>query len=116
MMVRLIFVGLGLATASYGQAQTADPPKSNQQEKQMNSGLIAVEFSGSKKSLERLADAAVKLGWRVDSHADKSLRILPPPNYDPAQFGLLLQRIEQLGISDIGLKLIGPNGPVGPEG
>ena len=82
----------------------------------MDSGLVAVEFSGSKKSLELLAVAAEKLGWRKESLSDKSLRILPPPNYNPDQFGLLLQRIEELGISDIGLKLIGPNGPVGPEG
>ena len=82
----------------------------------MKSELVAVEFSGSKPSLDRLAEAATALGWKVDGHSAGSLRILPPANYDPDQFGLLLERIEELGISDIGLRLIGPNGPVGPEG
>ena len=83
----------------------------------MNSELVAVEFSGSRRSIDRLTEAAESLGWRVDVRAERSLRILPPPDYDPDRhFGPLLERIEALGLRDIGLRLIGPNGPVGPEG
>ena len=83
----------------------------------MDGGLVALEFSGSRQSLDRVAEAGTELGWRVESKTDKSLRILPPSNYDPDKhFGPLLQRIEEVGARDIGLKLIGPNGPVGPEG
>ena len=82
----------------------------------MGSELVAIEFSGSKRSLDRLAMESARLGWRVDSHDARSLRILPPPNYEFSHFKSLIDRIEQLGLSDIGLRLIGPNGPVGPEG
>jgi hypothetical protein len=96
--------------ASSGSAQAHNEASSTQ------SQLVAVEFSGSERSLDRLATEVVRLGWRVDSRSARALRILPPPNYEPSQFGTLLDRIEQMGIRDIGLRLIGPNGPVGPEG
>jgi hypothetical protein len=80
------------------------------------SELVAVEFTGSARSLDRLAAEVVRLGWRIETHNARGLRILPPADYDPSRFGLLLERIERLGITDIGLRLIGPNGPVGPEG
>ena len=83
----------------------------------MENGLVALEFSGSRQSLDRLAEASTGLGWSVESKSREALRILPPPNYDPDRhFGPLLERIEALGITDIGLRLIGPDGPVGPEG
>ena len=58
----------------------------------------------------------VRLGWRVDLRSAGALRMLPRRIYEPSQFGALLDRIEQMGIRDIGLRLIGPNGPVAPEG
>jgi hypothetical protein len=82
----------------------------------VESELVAIEFSGSKRSLDQLAMESARLGWRVDRHDAEALRILPPPNYEFSQFKSLIDRIEQLGLSDIGLRLIGPNGPVGPEG
>lgn len=82
----------------------------------MESELVAVEFRGSERSLDRLAVEAGRLGWRVEARTARSLRILPPPNYEPSQFGILLDRVDALGLTDIGLRLIGPNGPVGPEG
>ena len=87
-----------------------------QEQTPMKSELVALEFSGSRRSIDKLEAEAVGLGWRVESRAARALRILPPPAYEPSQFGLLLERIERMGLNDIGLKLIGPNGPVGPEG
>ena len=82
----------------------------------MQSELIAVELTGSEGSLDRLSAEVVRLGWRIDQRTPDTLRITPPANYEPSQFGRLLERINALGISDIGLRLIGPDGPVGPEG
>ena len=82
----------------------------------MKSELVALEFSGSERSLDRLAAEAVRLGWRVDTRGKRALRILPPPDYEPSQFGVLLDRIGRMRLTDIGLRLIGPNGPIGPEG
>ena len=116
MKIRPLCFCAALVVAACGSAETVNSEASSEEGTSMESSLVAVEFSGSKRSLNRLAEAASELGWKVDNHSERSLRVLPPANYDPDQFGILLGRIEELGISDIGLRLIGPNGPVGPEG
>jgi hypothetical protein len=118
-MIRQIILGAvfllsGCGADASGGAAAAENG-SNAVERE-HSELVAVEFSGGERSLNRLAEEVVRLGWRVDSHSSHALRILPPPNYEPSQFGRLLERISELGLRDIGLRLIGPNGPVGPEG
>jgi|GEM_PF-3716400 len=106
-----------LLAASCGATLSNTIEQNIQEEAPMESELVAVEFSGSGPSLDRLAAEAARLGWRIDSRTEGGLRILPPPNYDPDRhFGQLLSRIEAMGLTDLGLRLIGPNGPVGPEG
>ena len=116
-MTRAIQLGALLLAASCGVAPSNAIEQNAREEAPMESELVAVEFSGSKRSLDRLAAEVARLGWRIDSRTERALRILPPPNYDPDRhFGQLLSRIEAMGLTDIGLRLIGPNGPVGPEG
>lgn len=117
-MIKGLLAVSALVLATCGSAQPANsgPDRNQTNEAPMESGLVALEFNGSRRSLDRLAPEAVRLGWRIDTRTDRSLRLLPPPDYDPDRFGLLLARIEALGIGDVGLRLIGPNGPVGPEG
>ena len=91
-------------------------PQSDKQEASVQAELVAVEFTGVEANLDCLSAEVVWLGWRIKRGTSERLRITPPSNYEPSQFGRLLERINALGISDIGLQLIGPDGPVGPEG
>jgi hypothetical protein len=115
-MMKQTMLGIAISLTACGGPAPSDTAKTHNGEPAVQSELVAVEFSGSERSLDRLAAEVVRLGWRVDSRSARALRILPPPNYEPSQFGALLERIDRMGIRDIGLRLIGPNGPVGPEG
>jgi hypothetical protein len=114
--MRPLLLAAAFAVAACQGRQYAASEPTNRGQPPMESELVAIEFSGSKPSLDGLAAEAARLGWRIDTRTARALRILPPPNYEPGQFGILLDRIEALGLTDIGLRLIGPNGPVGPEG
>ena len=116
-MMKASLVAGFLLAASCSAAPSNAIAQNTQEEAPVNSELVAVEFSGSTRSLDRLATAAASLGWRIDVRSERLLRILPPPNYNPDRhFGPLLEQIEAMGLTDFGLRLIGPNGPVGPEG
>jgi hypothetical protein len=116
-MMKQTILGVAFSLAACGSSPaSSSSAQAHNEEPAVQSQLVAVEFSGSGHSLDRLATEIVRLGWRVDSRSAHALRILPPPNYEPGQFGTLLDRIEQMGIRDIGVRLIGPNGPVSPEG
>jgi hypothetical protein len=116
-MTRSPLLGVLFLAASCGAAPINAVAQNAQEEASVNSELVAVEFRGSRRSLDRIASEAASLGWRIDVRDERALRILPPPNYDPDRhFGPLLDRIGRMGLTDIGLRLIGPNGPVGPEG
>lgn len=117
MKMTVIRLGMLLLAASCSAAPSNAIGQNEQEVGSVDSELVAIEFSGSRRSLERLAAEAARIGWRIDARTETSLRILPPPDYDPDRhFALLLNRIEAMGLADIGLRLIGPNGPVGPEG
>ena len=109
-------LGLLLLVDACGSPLSSPPAETHEEKSAVESELVAIEFSGSKRSLDRLAAESARLGWRVDRRDTRSLRILPPANDEFSQFKALIDRIEQLGLTDIGLRLIGPNGPVGPEG
>jgi hypothetical protein len=112
----MLNLGALLFTASCNAAPSNAVTQTFEEEAPVNSELVAVEFDGSSQTLDSLAVEAERLGWRIGVRTDSSLRILPPPDYDPdGHFGPLIERIEILGLADIGLRLVGPNGPVGPE-
>ena len=114
--MRRLFIAVAALFAAFPNGECEAAERDGRQEQAMEPELVAVEFTGSAGSIRRLAEAISTLGWRIDARADRSLRILPPANYTSDHFGLLLDRIRQLGLRDLGLRLIGPNGPVGPEG
>jgi hypothetical protein len=63
--------------------------------------------------LERLQAAAASVGWGDTRREDAGTLLLKtPPNYTPERFGELLGAFEQLGISDMGLQLLLPDGRV----
>lgn len=115
-MRKAIVLSFGLLAAACGQTPSPESESTSIGGLAVNSELVAVEFSGSKRTLETLAGETAKLGWQIDTRTSTSLRILPPANYEPSQFGRLLKLIEDRRLNDVGLLLIGPNGPIGPEG
>ena len=76
-----------------------------------SANLAGVEFRGSQASLDRLAEAAVELDWRVDTRTARRLVVMPPPDYEPSKFNALLERIERMGLHDLDVRMIGPYGP-----
>jgi hypothetical protein len=74
-----------------------------------------VRFVGSPDELALIEKVGAKVGWpehRRDS--ENGTLVLAPKPYSFEQFAQLIESVEQLGIKEISLQLIGPDGkPVG---
>lgn len=77
------------------------------------SGLTAVRLIGQKHALEGMAKAAAQVRWTQSHYDAKGRLVLPvPPNYDPDDFGRLLNAIGPYTSDLQGLQMIGPHGGV----
>jgi hypothetical protein len=77
------------------------------------SGLNAVRLIGQKHTLEEIAKAAAQVRWAQSHYDAKGRLVLPvPPNYDPDDFGRLLNAIGPYTSGLHGLQMIGPHGGI----
>jgi hypothetical protein len=76
-----------------------------------SANLAGVTFRGSQASIDQVARIAAVLDWYIDGRTRQSLTVMPPPNYGPRLFDLLLGRLDGLGLRDLDIRLLGPYGP-----
>jgi hypothetical protein len=82
------------------------------------SGLTAVRLIGQRHALEEIAKAAARVRWSESHYDAKGRLVLPvPQNYDPDDFGRLLEAIKPYSAGLQGLQMLGPHGrPVDDQG
>jgi hypothetical protein len=108
--ISLFLAAVAVAAATACGAGNAPADGANMEDK---SGLTAIRLIGQKHALEEMAKAAAKVR-STESHYDaKGRLVLPaPPNYDPEDFGRLLDAIGPHTGGLQGLQMLGPHGGV----
>ena len=99
--------------AVFGLAACGKSAVPTEAAEEANTPLGFVRITASEADLDRLQKAAASAGW-TEAQRDESgaLLLKAPADYNPDRFGALLEAISPLGISEMGLQLLLPDGRV----